>query len=255
MEGNYPDGRRNEECIFNLIPKEVVVPPKPPLHRSMYPGKVDSKKRGMATMGPVESQRAAPNDFMKAGAKKINLPKPKPFQHTMRRTKRPPVPKDQPVMGLTTKKNYVSANAVEAILSRPKKSTNADVQYRNKADYGKVPEYLEKIKQQIAEEYRIIEGIKEEEREANDEDAELIDVSERENMLAGLKENWKRVNKAYQMLPFVLDTPAKIRRKEELEVQLDQLEKDIARLSRKYLFVSDEHASTFVSSSNNSGLS
>ena len=47
-----------------------------------------------------------------------------------------------------------------------------------------------------------------------------------------MQEKWAVINEAYQKLPFSLDTPTKKRRKEELEKQLGQLEKDIKLLQK-----------------------
>ena len=44
------------------------------------------------------------------------------------------------------------------------------------------------------------------------------------------QDKWAIINEAYQKLPFSLDTPTKKRRKEELEKQLGQIEKDIKLL-------------------------
>jgi len=58
-------------------------------------------------------------------------------------------------------------------------------------------------------------------------------------MLNGLKTNWDRINKAYQTLSFTLDTPAKKQRKEEFEAQLEQIERDIERLSKRNVFIEE----------------
>lgn len=56
-----------------------------------------------------------------------------------------PDPKDKPIMNLVTSKNFIVANAVEAILAAPKKVPNNDMDFLNKEDFGKVPPYLTKI--------------------------------------------------------------------------------------------------------------
>ena len=40
--------------------------------------------------------------------------------------------------GLVSQKNYITANAVDNILSVPPRRVSTDVDYLNKADYGKV---------------------------------------------------------------------------------------------------------------------
>lgn len=91
------------------------------------------------------------------------------FTYPDAENRKPPVPKhtDKPtIMGIKSNKNFVTANAVENIMSIPKKPEKkyADTKigathqlepsgltpkYRNKKDFGKTPEYLEKRKQEI----------------------------------------------------------------------------------------------------------
>lgn len=62
---------------------------------------------------------------------------------------------EKPIMGLVSDKNFVTANAVEVILSKPKQnSANSEesMKYTKKSDYGKVPQYLSTIKTKIADE-------------------------------------------------------------------------------------------------------
>lgn len=59
-----------------------------------------------------------------------------------------PLANEKPVMGLKSGKNFVVTNAVENILSVPK-VTKEEVNYVNKKDYGKVPQYLDKVKSSI----------------------------------------------------------------------------------------------------------
>lgn len=75
--------------------------------------------------------------------------------------KKEPVPlaSEKPVMGLKSGKNFVVTNAVENILSVPKVAKE-EVKYVNKKDYGKVPEYLDKIKSSIEQEYEMIQHIR-----------------------------------------------------------------------------------------------
>jgi len=59
---------------------------------------------------------------------------------------------DKPIMGLKSNKNFIVSNAVENILAPPK-TIPGNNYYRNKKDYGKVPEYLKQIKDNIQTEY------------------------------------------------------------------------------------------------------
>jgi 23S rRNA pseudoU1915 N3-methylase RlmH len=152
---------------------------------------------------------------------------------------KPGVPRrdEKPVMGLVSQKNYITANAVDNILAVPKKPASNEVNYLAKQDYGQVPQYLSRVKQQIQEEYRMIEQMTQSNQPQNEDHIEVLTDGEREKLLEGLKANWATINKEYQTLSFTLDTPAKKRRKEEFEAQLEQIENDIKKLSKKFVFI------------------
>jgi hypothetical protein len=69
--------------------------------------------------------------------------------------KKPDVPKkdEKPIMGLVSDKNYIVANAVENILAAPKLPVNKEKDYLKKNNFGKVPKYIQKIKNEIEDEY------------------------------------------------------------------------------------------------------
>jgi len=55
---------------------------------------------------------------------------------------------------------------------------------------------------------------------------------ERAGLLRHLKEKWAVLNAAYQRLGFVTELVSQVKRKEELEAQLKEVEGDIKALSR-----------------------
>jgi len=241
--------QKQEESIYCLIPPVIEPPPKPPLYRSKYPGTVPANKKPAATMGPLKVAAPQPHSYLKAYTREDNkLPEPRKFEYTDSNERRPGVPRagDKPVMGLVTSKNFITCNAVENILAVPKKTDARQVSYMNKKGYGKVPAYLEKVKGEIQDEYNYIMQMQEaatEEMDAEGGDygrTRMLSENERIEMLNGLKTNWDRINKAYQTLSFTLDTPAKKQRKEEFEAQLEQLERDIERLSKRNVFVEEQ---------------
>ena len=59
-------------------------------------------------------------------------------------------------MGLKSEKNYITSNAVDVILMPTKKRPNKEILYKEKKNYGKVPEYLSKIREDIEKEYKTI---------------------------------------------------------------------------------------------------
>jgi hypothetical protein len=76
--------------------------------------------------------------------------------------KKAPVPcvGEKPVQGLKSNKNFITTNAIENILSSAKR-VEEPVDWQKKKDFGKVPNYLEKIKDNIQGEYRMIQTLHE----------------------------------------------------------------------------------------------
>merc|ERR1711907_12549 len=238
-----------EESIYCLIPPVIAPPPKPPLYRSAYPGVTAAERRPAATMGPLKVTPPNPQNFLKSYTREDNkLPEPQKFEFTDAVDKKPAVPRrnERPVLGLVTSKNFMTCNAVENILAVPKKTDVRQVSYMNKKGYGKVPAYLEKVKGEIQDEYNYIMQMQEAAGEETMDETggggrtRMLGEAERVEMLNGLKTNWDRINKAYQTLSFTLDTPAKKQRKEEFEAQLEQIERDIERLSKRSVFVEED---------------
>jgi len=234
-----------DESIYCLIPPVINPPPKPPLYRSKYPGATAADKRQSATMGPLKVQPPDPERYLKAYTREDNkLPEPTKFEfpETIGRKPRPPKRDERPVQGLVTSKNFITCNAVENILAVPKKTDVRQVSYMNKKGYGKVPAYLEKVKAEIQDEYNYIQQMQEAYEEQGEDGCRtrVLNDGERMEMIEGLKTNWDRINKAYQTLSFTLDTPAKKQRKEEFEAQLEQIERDIERLSKGAIFVEEQ---------------
>ena len=118
----------------------------------------------------------------------------------------------------------------------PGQRANKSPQYIKKKDYGKVPEYLKHVKNDIAEEKRVIDEYFNAQRtKVSEVGGEPLAQAERNDLLRKLKMKWADVNKRYQKIAHntILDTIGKVKRKEVLEKELDQLQKDITLLSTK----------------------
>jgi len=221
------------------------------MHKSKHPGTVDPKvfdlgvnnKRGKGTFGPPNgTSKPHPDSYIKKHSGEPVLPDP--TIPTLTRTKgKPAVPtrEEKPVMGLVSAKNFVTANAVENILSTPKKVIYDAPLATSKPDYGKVPTYLKTVKGQIQHEKQLIEDYH---RSAMEESrtgsVRQMTENERGALVLELKLKWQKVNEAYQKLPFTLDTPMRKMKKEKYEEELTQLEKDIETLSRKTVLVATD---------------
>lgn len=59
-------------------------------------------------------------------------------------------------MGLKSDKNYITSNAVDVILMTSKNRKKSEDNFLTKKTYGKVPEYLTKLKAEVENEYKTI---------------------------------------------------------------------------------------------------
>lgn len=207
-------------------------------------------KKSKANFGPpLTVSMPNPKTFMKVGAKLGHVPTlqevkshaPETLKPTTLKTKvKPPLPdgKDKPIMGLKTSKNFIVANAVEVILQAPKKVVTSEEDFLGKEDFGKVPAYLEKIKEDIDAEYAYIRSLREEEAK-NSEQTRGLTADERESLIIGMKAKWEQVNQEYQATTHLtkLDTIGKIHRKEKHEKELTALEESIEKLRRENIVI------------------
>jgi len=250
------------ESIYNLVPQEVPDPVKPPMYRSKHDpnkpvtgstfgvrgttqllGAGSLKKRENATFGkPINSQQPNPKSFLKSGEKLTKVP-PRVEVGAYARpdgSRKGPVPSrhEQPVMGMKTSKNFITANAVEAILQVPRVKNTAEPDYLKKADYGHTPSYLSQVKEEIRRENEMIDAyVKEQLGNPHEQEDDVMDVlgdDEREDLIDALKCKWDAVNAQYQKMTHNvnLDTVGKVQRKEKMEMELKMLEADIGKLEK-----------------------
>lgn len=260
------------ESIYELIPTKVAKPAKPPLYRSKHDPKTpptatsfgygtktatgEANRGGERTLkakhiSPGATLGRKPGEMGRAKltvTSKAPLPEPKKFTYGDRR--KAPVEKTSAVRRgpPKTSKNFVKENkaksAAEAAARR--KAAEDELDYTQKADYGKTPAYLEKVKQVVEEEKelvrRMVEGQQQREEEAAGPRVRLMEDSEREELLAQLKSKWNEVNRGYQQMTHLvtLDTLSKVKKKESYEAQLAELEKAMDKLSKQHVFVADE---------------
>jgi len=83
-----------------------------------------------------------------------------------------------------------------------------EVVWTKKKDYGTVPKYLEKLKEQMQREYDYVRSLQQQEQEQQDEEKYILTEDEIKELREGLKTKWEFVNKKYQLLTHkaVLDT-------------------------------------------------
>ncbi|XP_026692710.2 enkurin-like [Ciona intestinalis] len=241
------------ESIYNLIPREVEKPPNPPRYNSKFKSTVkDELKYNRSpnkTMGPAKVAVPTPTSFLKKRSKEPVLPEKTVFEYSGEVSRRPPVPRhdDKPLLGIRTNKNFINTNAVENIMSVTKKPLPKYVdtrcgdnnllepsglvpKYTNKPDYGQMPEYLKK---RNAEVKRAQEEYDQYIRDRMKQGAmQQLSGAERDDIINGLKKNWEELHHQYQGLSVVTDTAPKKNRKERMEAEMKQLERDIELIEK-----------------------
>ncbi len=95
------------------------------------------------------------------------------------------------------------------------------------------------MKKEIDDEYQLVREMQIEEENERDKQKYLMQDEERQQLIEALKKKWEVVHKEYQQITHLskIDTIGKKARKENCEKELAQLEKDIQKLSKNYIFV------------------
>lgn len=279
MYGGYGGGYDDHgESVYQIIPPRHVEQERPQRHQSKHSGVVPPSGSTFHTQGttlpPISnitglcfdkpvgdysarsmgsapgSARNHPGLFIKKGTKHQKVLSLEELRRTnpdqlkpsvMSARTKPPVPRhmERPVCNLVTSKNFLVANAVDAILAQPKTRPEVSKDYLNKEDFGKAPKYLAHIKQDIAEEMSYIRELQQQRDDQAKSLVQPLEENERLGLIEGLKAKWEQVNTEYQATTHLtkLDTIGKTKRKERYEAELGQIEKDIERLNRRNILV------------------
>jgi hypothetical protein len=201
-------------------------------------------------MGPPKVATRPPDMFLKKHEREQKMPPEnceQKFRYPDADARKPPVPRpdERPVMGLRTTKNYITENAVQNIMSVPRKPekvycdtrigdkhslipSGLEPVYIHKKNYGETPEYVAKRKEEMQkaqDEYDayVAEHFK---RGA----MRQLTNDERQTLIDGLKDNWEQLHKDFLQMSVVIDTVPKKNRKERLEAEMKQLERDVELL-------------------------
>ena len=190
-------------------------------------------KKTASNFGPQKGVTQLPSQTSTLSATKTETE----TKHLSSRLPKVPSKYDQPIYGLKSNKNFITANAVEAILQVPKQIPQ-EPNYLEKEDFGKIPAYLSDIKSEIERENKLVQRYVDQKlgniNDEPEEDLEELSESERQSLLQALKLKWEKTNGLYQKSTHMvnLDTTGQIRRKELLENELKTIENDILKLER-----------------------
>lgn len=209
-------------------------------------------KHAGATLGSKKLHYSDPNQYLKKN--KSALPKARKFKYitkikpdliTRKMASTSPALVRSKQARTKAKKNFVTSNALAAINSEKKNRGDEKMNYLKKSDYGKAPAYLKRVNKEIELETEYIRKVMEQEQQEvinSQPQMRQLPEQERLQLLSDLKDKWAVCNRQYQTMTHhvSLDTIGKIRRKEQYEAQLKQLETSIEKLSRPVVFVQDE---------------
>lgn len=141
-----------------------------------------------------------------------------------------------------TARDFVAGNREEAAAARRAHAATAagedDVNWTQKEEYGRPPEYLARVRAEV-----------EAERAAREPPVQAprmreLTQDERDALLAGLKKRWDETHAALVRLPMASDSASARQRKEELEKQLAAIERDIERMLKPHVFVENDPSSS-----------
>jgi hypothetical protein len=256
-----------EESIYSLVPHIPEAPPKGRMHRSKFdPNAPPSystfpKKEQSAgnrdgsgamlyagrsgAMGHDVGPDVDPKRFLKShSAARDTLPRPQEFHRPLVAPPRTGVPTrdDKPVMGLMTDKDFVHANAVDAMhtTARHRNQARQDDPLARK-DFGQAPGYLTRMKDQIDGEKTMLAESRQQQAEYNAsvkaQFVRHVPDSEKEELIAALRQRWEEKHRQYHALPFAQDTAMQIARKEAIERELKEIEVALEKLSKKVVVV------------------
>ena len=257
-----------EESIFDLIPAPPSSTRKVPLYHSRHPhstpptastfgasiatatlitnsggdysnpAKVHQHIKAFAQFGPKTSHTANPTSFISAHSQHPPLPSPSRAPYTDRRK---PALDTQPIP-LTSKpsRNFIAENTSKAVASQPPVQGEGEVRYVTKAEYGRVPGYLEEVKAAVGEEKEMVERMLRPQVQAR---AEMLGEEERVELVTGLKGRWECLMRDYQVLTHMSShtlSMGNLKRKEELERKLSDTEKAIKKLDKTFVLITQQ---------------
>jgi len=218
----------------------------------------------------------APCPFLRGGEKKQRVPGKvvvKLFRYSDAGVPtKAGLPKVQPIVGLRSDVDFITANALEVINEGSKddkeggkedegggREDREEMDYLRKACYGKVPAYLRRVQAEIQREDVLLDafirrqqqhqhqhqhrqqrkkkGEREEDEEKEGEEGavmETVSEGKRVALVVALKAKWDAVNAAYQKTAHQgqFQSAGARRRKEQNEKIMDQLEQDIELLEQ-----------------------
>ncbi|XP_013860808.1 enkurin [Austrofundulus limnaeus] len=240
-----------QEGVYDNLIREEDRVKKPPRYVSKFRPAVvvESKlnKDSKRTMGPAKVETTSPDKYLKKHSKEPRLPEngSKSVRSVHACTvRKPPVAVMADSSPVVTHTERYPEKTTAAVPVKPG-PTSVDFRRRHKQllenaglvpkyifkkDYGEVPAYLQKHKE---ERQKYQEECKRFEEEQKKQAAiPRMSDEERQAVLEGLKKTWGEVHDLYQKLPMIINTMSMKNHKIHLEEELGQLERNICLFER-----------------------
>ncbi|XP_013788322.1 enkurin-like [Limulus polyphemus] len=215
---------------------------------------LQEKKKGKSlrkTMGEAEVSLSPPNEYLKKHKKEPCFGEVMCFKYPDADQRRPPVPKvsEKPPKIEKSDKDFIKENIQDILHAAPRQpeprlvdtckgnvfpleTSGLVPKYINKKEFGVPPSYLVQRKadfEQAKDFYRAYVT-----SEHEKESLQQLSEEDRNTILHGLKQNLEELHRTYLGLSVVTDTIPKKHRKQQLEADMKQLEKDIQLLEKHH---------------------
>jgi len=151
---------------------------------------------------------------------------------------RPQVPQPRPVSD-GSHRDFVRENRVVAPVRQasPAKAADDGSKYLTKPDFGRVPNYLLQRKVQLLEQEE--EQLRLREAASIPPGMRQLSEEERLSTLAVLQKNRADLEAAMSALPLRIETPSQVRRRDEIEARMRDVEEGIKAFSRARVLVKE----------------
>lgn len=146
------------------------------------------------------------------------------------------------VMGVPkSRKNFIASNIVEMSNMVPKNRKDQPQYATDRKDFGRVPAYLSRVKQELATEQNFIQALEDRKSERRqqvyDQYVYRLPADEQADLVATLQKKLQQNKSALASMPFSLDTMSVAKKKGELERTIRDIETALDKLDKEAIFI------------------
>lgn len=213
------------------------------------PAKVHPFVKDFAEFGPKSAAKPDPLGFVAAhsGEKAKLAGKAEKTQHqkVQRKPSLDTRLKDAGSLSLSSSspssRNFIAENTTRAVNMKAKRPDSKEMDYLQKDDFGKVPTYLNEVKEQVeTERIAVQQAYARANGQHNATTLSVLKPEDQQGLLLKLKVRWEETMKNYQLLTHMNAnnlTIGNLKRKEQLEQQLQEIELAIAKIDHAVVLI------------------